>query len=122
MLLLRGKFEVMDPAQVKACRLSLDYWGGVVVYVNGKEAVRGHVAGSKPDSLALADDYPLEAFTTPKGKLLALDDGKNKDRLALRDRNLREVGIPAALLRKGVNVLAIEVHTSPTYFQGYAVG
>ena len=117
-LLLRGKFEVKDPAQVKSCSLSLDYWGGVVVYVNGKEAVRGHVTGNKPDSLALADDYPLEAFTTPQGKLLGLDDGKNKERLALRDRNLREVSIPAALLRKGVNVLAIEVHASPTYFKG----
>ena len=117
-LLVRGKFAVKDPAQVKVCRLSLDYWGGVVVYVNGKEAVRGHVTGNKPDSLALADDYPLEAFTTPKGKLLGLDDGKNKDRLALRDRNLREVSIPAALLRKGVNVLAIEVHAAPTYFKG----
>jgi hypothetical protein len=117
-MLLRGKFEVKDPAQVKSCRLSLDYWGGVVVYVNGKEAVRGHVTGNKPDSLALADDYPLEAFTTPKGKLLGLDDGKNKKRLELRDRNLREVSIPAALLRKGVNVLAIEVHASPTYFKG----
>jgi hypothetical protein len=117
-LFLRGKFEVKDPAQVKSCSLSLDYWGGVVVYVNGKEAVRGHVTGDKPDSLALADDYPVEAFTTPQGKLLGIADDKNKERLALRDRNLREVSIPSALLRKGMNVLAIEVHTAPTYFKG----
>jgi hypothetical protein len=109
-LLVRGKFEVKDPAQVKACRLSLDYWGGVVVYVNGKEAARGHVAGTKADILALADDYPLEAFTTPKGALRGQP---------LPIRNLREVGIPAALLRKGVNVLAIEVHASPAYFKGH---
>ena len=41
---LRGKFEVKDPAQVKTCRLGLDYLGGVVVYVNGKEVVRRHRA------------------------------------------------------------------------------
>jgi hypothetical protein len=121
-LFLRGKFEVKDPAQVKSCRLSLDYWGGVVVYVNGKEAVRSHITGNNPDALALADDYPVEAFTTPQGKLLGMADDKNKERLALRDRNLREVSIPSALLRKGVNVLAIAVHTAPTYFKGSVWG
>ncbi len=61
-LLVRGKFEVKDPAQVKSCRLSLDYWGGVVVTVNGKEAVRRDVLGEKPDLLALAADFPDAAF------------------------------------------------------------
>ena len=42
-LLARRRFVISDPAQVKACRLSLDYWGGVVVYVNGKEAARSHL-------------------------------------------------------------------------------
>ena len=41
LICLRGKFEVKDPAQVKSCRLSLEYLGGVVVYVNGKEARKG---------------------------------------------------------------------------------
>ena len=121
-LLLRGKFEVKDPSQVKACSLSLDYWGGVVVYVNGKEAVRGHVPDGKrvpatSDLLALAEDYPIEAFTTPQGKPLGTNDEKNRDRLALRDRKLHDVNIPAALLRKGVNVLAIEIHSSPFNFK-----
>ncbi len=121
-LLLRGKFEVKDPAQVKACRLSLDYWGGVVVTVNGKEAARGHVPDGKrdpdtPGLLTLAEDYPLEAFTTPQGKPLRTDDEKNRDRLALRGRTLHDINIPAALLRKGVNVLAIEIHSSPINFK-----
>ena len=121
-LLLRGRFEVKDPAQMKSCRLSLDYWGGVVVYVNGKEAARGHVPDEKgipgtPDLLTLAEDYPMEAFATPQGKPLRTDDEKNRDRLALRDRKLHDVNIPAALLRKGVNVLAIEIHTSPINFK-----
>jgi hypothetical protein len=104
-LLVRGKFEVKDPAQVKSCRLSLDYWGGVVVYVNGKEAVRRDVPGEKPDLLALAADYPEAAFTTPKGDFA--------DRPPARERRLRDFEIPAGLLRRGVNVLAIETHTAP---------
>jgi len=104
-LLVRGKFEVKDPAQVKSCRLSLDYWGGVVVTVNGKEAVRRDVPGEKPDLLALAADYPEAAFTTPKGDFA--------DRPPSRERSLRDFEIPAGLLRRGVNVLAIETHTAP---------
>jgi hypothetical protein len=123
-VLLRGRFEVNDPAQVKTCRLSLDYWGGVVVYLNGTEVARRHVAGDKPDLLALAEDYPTEAFITPNGKpniLLGFGDEKwgdkkeNARRLALRQRSARGVALPVALLKPGVNVLALEVHTAPCY-------
>jgi len=114
-VLARGKFEVKDPARVRACVLSLDYWGGVVVYVNGKEVARGHLSNNATNTDTVADDYPPEAFTTPDGKLLKLDDEKNADRLALRVRRLRDVMIPAAVLRKGVNVVAIEAHASPIH-------
>jgi len=112
-VLARGKFEVKDPARVRACVFSLDYWGGVVVYVNGKEVARGHLSNDAANTDIVADDYPPEAFTTPDGKLLQHDDAKNADRLELRVRRLREVKIPANLLRKGVNVVAIEAHASP---------
>jgi len=104
-LLVRGKFEVKDPAQVKSCRLSLEYLGGVVVYVNGAEAVRRDLSGDKPDLLALAADYPVEAFTNPKGDYA--------DKPPKRERSLQDFEIPAKLLRSGVNVLAIETHTAP---------
>jgi hypothetical protein len=104
-LLVRGKFEVKDPAQVKSCRLSLEYLGGVVIYVNGVEAIRRDMSGDKPDLLALAADYPAEAFTNPKG------DYANKP--PKRERSLQDFEIPAKLLRPGVNVLAIETHTAP---------
>jgi hypothetical protein len=105
-LCLRGKFEVKDPAQMKNCRLALDYWGGVVVYLNGKEVVRRNMSGDKPDLLALAEDYPKEAFLTAKGNCAT---GVDK----VIDRGLQSLAIPTALLRRGVNVLAIEVHTAP---------
>ena len=104
-LLVRGKFEVKDPAPVKSCRLSLEYLGGVVVYVNGVEAIRRDLPGDKPDLLVLAADYPAEAFTNPKGDYA--------DKPPKRERSLQDFEIPAKLLRRGVNVLAIETHTAP---------
>ncbi|GEM_PF-1540522 len=102
-VLARGKFEVKDPAQVKSCGLSLEYWGGVVVYVNGKEAARGHLPGNAPNLKAVAEDYPEEAFIGPDGKPLVAASEYPKEeakeevrkRLALRDRRLQEVAIPA---------------------------
>jgi hypothetical protein len=122
-LLTRAAFTVKDPAQVKACRLSLDYWGGVVVYVNGKEAVRSNLAAGKKDLAdTVAQDYPVEAFLTPAGKPLSWEDTKNQDRLALRDRHLRDFVIPPALLRPGVNVLAIACHAAPIPQQAVKAG
>jgi len=129
-VLVRGTFEVGDPALVKSCGLSLDYWGGAVAYLNGREVARGHLPGNKPDLMALAEDYPIEAFitldgkpldpgveTTPDGKPIPRDE-KKKERLALRDRRLRDVAVPPTLLRKGANVLAIAVHTAVTPRKG----
>lgn len=62
-VLARSRFEIKDPTRVKACRLSLDYWGGVAVYVNGKEAARGHLPGQQPYILdRLAEAYPTDAL------------------------------------------------------------
>jgi hypothetical protein len=104
-VLARSRFEIKDPTRVKACRLSLDYWGGVVVYVNGKEAARGHLPGQQPDILErLAEAYPTNA----------LPSGRRGDKLtpAGCTRQLRDIEIPAALLRPGVNVLAVEAHAT----------
>ena len=95
-ILLRGKFEVKKADLLKSCRLSVDYVGGIVVTVNGKEVLRRHVPGDKPDLLALAEDYPKDVFASEAC-----------------DRYAREISIPVALLRPGVNVLAIEVHAAP---------
>ena len=76
--------------------------------------VRGHL--SKDGTPALADGYPPEAFVGEDGKMLPAASWQ-MDRfpkaLALRARTLADVAIPATLLRKGVNVLAIEIIRSP---------
>jgi len=113
LILARTRFEVKDPARVKACRLSLSYWGGVVVYVNGQEVARGSLAGQPADWGDPAEDYPEEVFLAPDGKPLRSDDEKNPDRLEKRNRRLTDVTIPAAALRPGVNVIALEAHPAP---------
>ncbi|MCX7804248.1 MAG: DUF6067 family protein [Planctomycetota bacterium] len=112
LIVARGKFEVKDPSAAANLRLAIEYSGGVVVFVNGREASRGHMPEGKiaPDSLAEA--YPPEAVSTPDGKPLKANDQKNRDRVELRRRRL-QVDIPKGLLRKGVNVIAIANHASP---------
>jgi len=113
-LCLRARFEVTEPAQVQDLTLSLTYYGGAIVYLNGRELVRGHV--SKEGTPPLADGYPPEAFVTQDGKMLPAADwqmDKYPKALAVRARTLADVAIPARLLRKGVNVLAIEIVRAP---------
>ena len=113
-LCLRARFEVTEPARVKDLNLSLTYYGGAIVYVNGQELVRGHV--SKEGTPAMADGYPPEAFVAEDGKMLPAASwqmDKYPKALAARARTLADVAIPAKLLRKGVNVLAIEIIRSP---------
>ena len=89
----RGKFGVTAPARVKRMTLSLEFRGGVIVYLNGQEVCRAYL----PKCKRIGFDEPAE-------------DYKAKDPLT---RRLTDVSVPARLLRKGVNVLAVEVHRAP---------
>ena len=118
LICLRGKFEVKDPAAAGDLELSLAYRGGAVAYLNGQEIARGNLPGEKgkADLEALATDYPKDAYVDPENFLLRTgfgDPDKHKDRFALRDRRLA-AKLPRDLLRKGVNVLALELHRAPT--------
>lgn len=89
---MRGRFTVSDPARTDGLTLSVEYRGGAVVYLNGKEIARGAMpaqGGIAPE--AAANDY---AEGEPGVRRL-------------------EVALPRELLRKGTNVLAIEIHASP---------
>jgi len=111
LLCMRGAFNVTDPARVAGGGMSLDvaYRGGVVVRLNGKEIARGHLAEAGP--LALANDYPPGASFDAAGKLLT-NKKDTLDRLSKRTRKLAGVKVPAGALRRGRNVLAIEIHRS----------
>ena len=108
---LRGRFLVADPAKAKTIKLTATYHGGAIVYLNGEEIGRKNLA----PGANLAEAYPLEAFVTPKGEVFGMPekpDAEDLRRMALRERTL-EVELPARLLRKGVNVLAVEIIRAP---------
>ena len=133
MVCLRGKFTVNDPAQVSELNLETSIHGGTAVYLNGREVGRFHLPEGRINNETLAEDYPQETFFTPSGSLIksgwgsANDDtrtlseneypGRVKDpelqaRYKKRFRHI-SLKIPPSALRKGVNVLAIEVHRAP---------
>ena len=87
----RANSNVSDPARAKDLALTLSYRGGIAVYLNGREIARRHLAKeAQPEDPA--EDYTEGDFTKP------------------RDLS---VTLPPGALRKGVNVLALELHRSP---------
>ena len=109
---VRGKFMVADPGKVGEMKLSLGYRGGVVVYLNGREIARASIPDVEKGKgiEAIAQDYPKEVFVKPDGKIISWgwgDPVKCYAQLQKRIRKLNDVTLPANLLRKGVNVLAM---------------
>ncbi|HOX05911.1 MAG TPA: DUF6067 family protein [Planctomycetota bacterium] len=129
---LRSTFRVSDPAQAANLKLTLGYFGGAIVYVNGAELARGHLPEGKLAFDTFATRYPDEAYVTADNKFRGYwggwiygyyEDPRCKpgmlEGLKFWRRDLPAKGaadgvaIPPAMLRKGVNVIAIEVHTAP---------
>ncbi len=123
---LRGKFQVADPIAVTRVQLQASIQGGAVVYLNGSEIGRIGLPQGKLAMDTLADDYDKDAYVGRPGCLLPHRDGggmimpekefyqREKDtqlheRYRKRFRSLN-VTIAPASLRKGTNVLAIEIH------------
>ena len=118
LLCLRGKFRVPDPAKAGELRVSLAFRGGAVVYLNGRELARSALPEGDLAPETLAADYPAEAFLNPAGRMIARPrwgraHSTFPDRYALRTRRIDGVRIPPAMLRQGVNVLAVEIHRAP---------
>jgi len=122
-LCVRGKFAVDDPAAVKRLTLSLTYRGGVVAYLNGREVCRAHLPAGKRTLSTPGALYPKETYVAANGKLIpsssyavtravAAGEKDLPGRVARRNRVLGPAELPVTALRKGVNVLAIEVHGS----------
>jgi len=115
LLCMRGKFEVKNPAAAQLT-VSVAYRGGIVLYVNGKEIGRKHLQGGAQGLFALADDYPDDAFFDAGGGPLVANRGEKDEekvrRWRLRKRRIENVPVPSSALRRGVNVLGIEIHRS----------
>jgi len=108
----RAKFDVIDPAQVQDLKLTVSYHGGAIVYLNGEEIARRSLPESIRGPAAIAEGYGPEAYLTEDGKMVGAASGNSKT-AAARERKLTDFPIPATALRKGVNVLAIEVVRAP---------
>ena len=107
---VRGKFEVTDPASVPDLSLSVGFRGGLVAYLNGVEVGRAYLPAGRLEPDTWAEPYGKEAYApfTGKGWMPSILQD-----YAERERRLT-VKIPARLLRKGVNVLALEIHRAPS--------
>ncbi|HUT33316.1 MAG TPA: glycoside hydrolase domain-containing protein [Planctomycetota bacterium] len=123
-LSLRGKFTVADPSALlragpaKAGPLSLTvvFRGGAVVYLNGKELARAHLPPGKVEPGCPAEMYPPKAYLKDTGKPWHWWNDREaiaKEAYPLRARRLDGLAVPAGLLRKGTNVLALEIHAAP---------
>jgi hypothetical protein len=123
-VLLRARFEVTDPATVQELRLGeLRFQGGLIVYLNGKEIARGGLPAGALTDTTPADAYPDDVWLYGAGKPIPADRGSipkdlRKDceeRIAKRTRALPALTIPVSQLKKGVNLLAIEVRRSDSH-------
>ena len=109
----RFKFVVNDPSAVKRLLVSVKFRGGLAIYLNGKEVARTALPPGQLEPQTPGDDYP-DAATLLDAKTL-LHWYRNRDKVEqfkMRDRSLDWTAIEPALLRKGLNVLAVELHRS----------
>jgi len=122
LILMRGLFEVTDPAKAGDLTLSLSFRGGAVVYLNGQEVGRAFMPKGDVTVSTSAEPYPEEVYFSSEGfALLRYDKSPDgRPRIRKRIRRLTECRIPAARLRKGVNVLAVAIHRAPTPATFYA--
>ena len=133
MICARGRFEVVDPAKVEGLDVQVYYQGGTVVYLNGTEVARANLPTGSLTVESLADEYPMETYVYAAGDLLNANStlmlprgsispageltGTPAQTEPIRRKGLRNrmvtVKVPASLLKKGVNVLSVEVHRAP---------
>jgi hypothetical protein len=122
---LRWKFLVDDPARVRDLKLAVEYVGGVVVRVNGQELTRAHLPAGELKPETLAEKYPDDLYVLEGNKMLQQRwpgeplsaRSPFKEQIPLLERRYRKLtdqAVPEKLLRKGTNVLTLEVRRAPT--------
>ena len=110
-LTLRGRFTVNEPAPLQ---LSMAFRGGVVVHVNGKEVGRAYMGDGAVKRGAPAELYPRDVYINPQGKPWNWWNDRKTIAAGSYHRRVRRLNteIPASALRKGLNVLTIEIHAA----------
>lgn len=138
----RTRFVVDNPAAAAGQTLDVTFYGGLIVYLNGREIGRSHIPASGPlADASYAEPYPPDAYkpVTPEQKAWGMvgangcwnpsaywvpwyqgvkpQDKANYEAFAayvggVRRRSL-SIALDASMLQRGVNVLAIENRCSP---------
>jgi hypothetical protein len=124
-LCLRGKFLVTDPAALRGLHLTIKYYGGVRVLLNGREVARQHLPAGDLAPDTPAEMYPNDVYVDDQGVIVpmggyeygwnSLSPAVRRDaeaRVARRTRVLGPIRLPAEAVRQGENVLAVEVRRS----------
>jgi len=110
----RVQIGVDDPGAVKDLTIALEYLGGVLVYVNGQEVGRRDMPVGQLEPGTPADPHPVECYD--------LKADANVKATTRREPRRASFTIPANVLRKGVNVLAIENRRSSYRLEGLTGG
>ncbi|MCX7591107.1 MAG: hypothetical protein N2255_05705, partial [Kiritimatiellae bacterium] len=124
-LCLRGKFQVTDPLAVHDLELVIKYYGGVKVCLNGTEIARQHLPAGPLRHDTPAEMYPRDVYVDDNDVIVPFGDheyfwnriqgDQRKDAERRRENRTRTLGplkIPSRLLRKGTNILSVEVRRS----------
>jgi hypothetical protein len=129
-LCLRGRFRVTDPAAVQGLYLTIQYYGGVRVLLNGREVARQHLPAGELAPETPAEMYPKDVYIDDQGVIAPFGDyeyswnriqgAQRTDANARRARRTRVLGpilLPAEAIRKGENLLTIEVRRAEYPFE-----
>jgi len=132
---LRTRFIVPDPDRVEKFVFTAVFHGGLIVHVNGREIARKHIPADGPlADECYAEPFPEEAcgpvteemkklgrklrvYRSGKGWTYSYFFRKFPRDIVIRVRELMdrrvEVEVPKETLKKGINVLALELRLSP---------
>jgi hypothetical protein len=115
-ILLRGAFEVSDPATAGDLVVDLSFIGGAAVYLNGEEVARASMPAGALGVYTVAEPYPQDMQWDASGfAYFPRENGPDgKPVFTRRLRQLSECRIPAARLKKGVNIIAVQVNRAAT--------
>jgi len=115
---LRGRFHADDLASVSGLYFTMQFRGGAVVYLNGKDVARLQLLAGELLPEQPANPYPDKVYVQEDGEWQIGDKLRNRIRPAaeieaLRNPTLGPIELPRNLLVKGVNVVAIDVRRVP---------
>ncbi len=110
LILVRGWFEVADPAGAEGLTISAGYRGGIVIYLNGEEVARRDMMPGQTGLEASGRPYPEAAHVRPDGRVLSRQEAAKRPEW---NRRVDALPLPSARLRKGANLLCVAVHRAP---------